>query len=214
MAHKKNKCYVVWQGKRIGIFDSWEACEQQVKGVIGAKFKSFTTRQAAEEAFKQPWEMHYATTTTATKKLLNNQSTTAEATNPILESIAVDAACSGNPGVMEYQGVDTTTAKQLFHQKFALGTNNIGEFLAIVHALAYLKQKSNPKPIYSDSKTAIGWVKKKKVGTKLIRNAKTEYLYELIDRAINWLETNTYTNNILKWETKDWGEIPADFGRK
>jgi ribonuclease HI len=214
MAQKKNKYYVVWQGKRVGIFDSWEACERQVNGVVGAKFKSFATRQEAEKAFKQPWEMHYAIATTPKKKSLNSDTSISKAAKPILESIAVDAACSGNPGVMEYQGVDTTTAKQLFHQKFALGTNNIGEFLAIVHALAYLKQKNDLKPIYSDSKTAIGWVKNKKVGTKLVRNAKTQYLYELIDRAINWLETNTYTNKILKWETEDWGEIPADFGRK
>ena len=144
MAQKKNKCYVVWQGKRVGIFDSWEACEQQVKGVIGAKFKSFATRQEAEKAFKQPWEMHYAIATTPKKKPLNSDTSISKAAKPILESIAVDAACSGNPGVMEYQGVDTTTAKQLFHQKFALGTNNIGEFWQLFMPWHTLNKKTTP----------------------------------------------------------------------
>jgi ribonuclease HI len=96
-----------------------------------------------------------------------------------------------------------------------MGTNNIGEFLAIVHALALYKQKGlTTRPIYTDSVTAMGWVKKKKANTKLEQNAKTAKLYELIQRAETWLQQNTYSNPIIKWETEDWGEIPADFGRK
>ena len=214
MSKKKSNYYVVWQGKRVGIFDSWDVCEQQIKGIAGAKYKGFLTRQAAEEAFKQTWEQYYSINKKTASSGIDKLTAKGKIGKPIIESIAVDAACSGNPGVMEYQGVDTMTNKQIFHQKFALGTNNIGEFLAIVHGLAYLKQKNSAKPIYSDSKTAIGWVKNKKVGTKLVRNAQTEYLYQLIERAIYWLQTNTYSNQLLKWETEEWGEIPADFGRK
>jgi ribonuclease HI len=116
---------------------------------------------------------------------------------------------------MEYQGVDTQTKKLIFHQgPFEEGTNNIGEFLAIVHALALLKKHKSDKIIYTDSKTAISWVKKKTCNTKLERNAKNQKLFELVERAVNWLKTNTYTTPIVKWETKAWGEIPADFGRK
>jgi ribonuclease HI len=117
---------------------------------------------------------------------------------------------------MEYQGVDTKTKEKIFHQgPFLMGTNNIGEFLAIVHALALFKQKGlNNRPIYSDSVTAMGWVKKKKANTNLEQNAKTAKLYELIQRAENWLQQNNYSNPIIKWETENWGEIPADFGRK
>ena len=39
-------------------------------------------------------------------------------------------------------------------------------------------------------------------------------VFVLIQRAINWLNTNSYSTKIVKWETKKWGEIPADFGRK
>ena len=130
-------------------------------------------------------------------------------------SISVDAASSGNPGKMEYRGVDTKSKKQLFIQgPFEEGTNNIGEFLAIVHGLAFLKKINSDKIIYTDSRTAISWVKKKNCNTKLEPNEKNSALFELIDRAIIWLKNNTYKTPIVKWETKAWGEIPADFGRK
>jgi len=103
----------------------------------------------------------------------------------------------------------------LFHQgPFAEGTNNIGEFLAIVHGLAYLKKKNSTRALYTDSKIAMGWVKAKQCKTKLVKNVKNKPLFDLVTRAENWLKTNTYTNKILKWETQAWGEIPADFGRK
>ena len=128
---------------------------------------------------------------------------------------AVDAACSGNPGQMEYQGIDLATGAQVFHFGPIFGTNNIGEFLAIVHALALMEQRGiRDKAIYSDSYNAILWVNKKKCKTTLASTSQTEKLYEIIARAENWLRTHTVSSPILKWETKEWGEIPADFGRK
>lgn len=136
--------------------------------------------------------------------------------NPAInESVAVDAACSGNPGPMEYRGIYLRTGKEIFHFGPVHGTNNIGEFLAIVHALALLKQKGlDTMPVYSDSVNAQIWVRKKKCKTTLVRNEQTEYLHQLIARAETWLKNNTYKNPILKWPTEEWGEIPADFGRK
>lgn len=127
---------------------------------------------------------------------------------------AVDAACSGNPGPMEYQGIDLATGQQVFHFGPMRGTNNIGEFLAIVHALALMEQQGLQKTIYSDSYNAILWVSKRRCKTKLERNAKTEQLYQVIARAERWLATHTFRCPIVKWETKKWGEVPADFGRK
>ncbi|MEM1324741.1 MAG: ribonuclease H family protein [Bacteroidota bacterium] len=204
---KKKKYYVVWQGNQPGIYDSWTDCQLQIKGYPGAKYKSFPSRSAAEEAFGG----NYEDNVTRKSKTVVLESAKADI---VWESISVDAACSGNPGVMEYQGVDTKTKYQFFYQKFDLGTNNIGEFLAIVHALAMFQKKGITMPIYTDSKIAMGWVKKKKVNTKLAKNAKTKFLYELIARGENWLKTNDFRVPILKWETKSWGEIPADFGRK
>jgi ribonuclease HI len=210
---KSTKFYVVWQGKKPGIYSSWSECQEQINGVKTALYKSFESKAEAEMAFAGKAEDYIqkksAVKAPTTKFKKNNHAI-------IWDSISVDAACSGNPGLMEYQGVDTKTKERIFHQgPFLMGTNNIGEFLAIVHALALYKQKGlHNRPIYSDSVTAMGWVKKKKANTKLEQNAKTAKLYELILRAENWLKQNSFTNPIIKWETEDWGEIPADFGRK
>ena len=127
---------------------------------------------------------------------------------------AVDAACSGNPGRMEYQGIDLATGTQVFHFGPVHGTNNIGEFLAIVHALALMERQGLRKTIYSDSYNAILWVSKKKCKTTLVRDAQTAPLFDIIARAEAWLRTHAIQVPIIKWETSAWGEIPADFGRK
>lgn len=128
---------------------------------------------------------------------------------------AVDAACSGNPGPMEYQCIDLATGARVFHFGPVRGTNNIGEFLAIVHALALMdKLGIKGKTVYSDSYNAILWVTKKKCRTRLERNAATEQLFRIIARAEAWLQTHDVTTPVIKWETGRWGEVPADFGRK
>lgn len=131
-----------------------------------------------------------------------------------LQTLCVDAACSGNPGAMEYRGVYLAEGREIFHFGPVHGTNNIGEFLAIVHALALLDKQGTKMPIYSDSATAISWVRRKQCRTQLARTPRTEKLYEMIARAEAWLKAHRVTNPILKWETGEWGEIPADFGRK
>lgn len=206
---KAQKYYVVWQGNTPGIYDSWEDCLLQVKGYPNAKYKAFNSLALAKEAYGNVWTE--VTKKTAGKKFL------VEANTQIIKgSLAVDAACSGNPGDMEYRGVDIDSGTELFHfGPVEMGTNNIGEFLAIVHALALLQKEQKPNTtIYTDSRTAISWVKRKHANTKLVQNAKTKKLHELIIRAESWLKNNTYQNPIVKWETESLGEIPADFGRK
>ncbi len=210
---KKKKYYTVWEGNTPGVYDSWEACKAQIQGYPNARYKSFKSREAAEEAFRESFADHIGQGSPGAPKKAKpiSDKNTADI---IWDSISVDAACSGNPGAMEYQGVHTADGSPIFHKKFSLGTNNIGEFLAIVHALALFKQQGKSTPIYTDSKIAMGWVKKKKAKTKLPRNRKTELLHSLIERAEAWLKQNDYNNPILKWDTENWGEIPADFGRK
>lgn len=208
----KNKYYVIWLGHKTGIVDSWDECLRRTKGYSGARYKAFKTLEEARRAYETPWSQIIASPGKSTglkKKPLTNVNHA-----PIRDSLAVDAACSGNPGPMEYRGVHVDTGKEWFHSKFQLGTNNIGEFLGIVHGLAELKRANINIPVYTDSTIAQKWVKKKKCATKLPRDQKTEPLFQLIDRAEKWLENNTYNQPILKWDTKTWGEIPADFGRK
>ncbi len=211
MKKTKNKYYVVWEGHQTGIFDSWDKCKKQVDGYAAARYKSFATLEEAKSAMVgSPWsyfgKAEKAPASSELRKLYGE---------PLKQAICVDAACSGNPGVLEYRGVSLINGQEIFHRgPFPQGTNNIGEFLAIVTGLAYLKQNNLSLPIYSDSRNAIAWVKTKKAGTRLTKNDKNKELFDLIDRATEWLHNNRTDTQILKWETKAWGEIPADFGRK
>lgn len=208
MSKKKNKFYVVWDGHNPGIYYSWQDCKLQIKNYPQAKYKSFPTKDTAEEAFNIGfYEFQKLKKTKTLSKGLPPEVN--------LNSICVDAASSGNPGRMEYRGVDTKTQSVLFKKgTFENATNNIGEFLALVHGLAFLKSQNSTRAIYSDSRTAMSWVRKRHCKTSLKQNKQNAEVFELIKRAEYWLKNNTYNTQILKWDTKKWGEIPADFGRK
>ena len=208
----KKNFYVVWKGQKPGVYDSWDDCKAQVSGYEGALYKSFASIDLAQKAFgDNPW-IHLNKTNTEKKSAQKKRIPSSQI---IKNSLAVDAACSGNPGLMEYRGVFVGNGQEIFHQgPFEQGTNNIGEFLALVHGLAMLKQQKSDIPIYSDSVNAIKWVKDKKCKTKLEQTNLNEPIFDLIIRAEKWLKENNYTTQIIKWETNDWGEIPADFGRK
>ena len=236
----RQKYYVVWNGPSPGVYSSWEACQEAVNGVSGAKYKSFKSQDEAEDAFEMGEEAYEEakasdagnTSTSSKPRESGESSNSSKASEPIKperptfnpqalpaevirEAIAVDAACSGNPGAMEYRGVYLANGREIFHFGPIHGTNNIGEFLAIIHGLAILKQKGlDSMPIYSDSVNAQLWVRKHHCKTTLVRNDKTEKLHQMIERAEAWLKSNTYRNPIIKWQTDKWGEIPADFGRK
>ena len=69
----------------------------------------------------------------------------------------------------EYKGIDLETEKEVFNFSFPEGTNNIGEFLAIVHWLSWLKsEKKADYSLYSDSRNAIGRVREKKCKTNYV----------------------------------------------
>lgn len=208
----KSKYYVVWTGRKSGIYDGWEACKEQVAGFTGAKYKGFATLDLARSALNDDPHKYFEKGLQTSKKIISTNPLIGE---PLADSICVDAACSGNPGILEYRGVDTASSAELFRVgPFPEGTVNLGEFLAIVHALAYLKQRNSDWPVYSDSRTAMAWLRKGAVNTKLERSNKNRELFSLVERALNWLKNNSWKNPVLKWETEYWGEIPADFGRK
>ena len=241
---QKAKFYVVWKGRKTGVFSSWEECAAQVQGYTGAQYKSFTSHAAAEQAFRGKYTAQVGKPVSSGEWLFSPHP-------PVKNSYCVDAACSGSPGRLEYRGVDLRTGKEIFRAgPYQHGTNNVGEFLAIVHALRMLeKQRSDlsragagtsssragtgattsragagtsssragtgtTTSIYSDSSTAISWVKKKHCNTELVADEKNAPLFKLINQAEDWLAENAFNNPILKWDTKAWGEIPADFNRK
>lgn len=208
------KYYVVWHGLQPGIYTTWEACRQQVKDVKGAVYKSFPTEEAARKAFMEPPHLHVNPQKAKAPHGEPRQPTPSAMPAIAGDAWAVDAACSGNPGPMEYRCVDLADGKEVFHFGPVFGTNNIGEFLAIVHALALLHQKGIRRTIYSDSRNAITWVRNKHCKTQLPVTPQSKYVHHLVQRAEQWLNSHPIDIPILKWQTDHWGEVPADFGRK
>ena len=201
--------YVVRKWKKIWIFDSRDECKEYVNGFSDAKYKWFSRIEDAEIALREWWEDYYEVKKSEKKHIVKNEDI------PFFtESIAVDAACSGNPWEMEYRWIDLQTWKEIFHEKFRIWTNNIGEFLAIVHGLNYLWNDN--RALYSDSRIAISRVNQWKCKTQLSTDKNPDFwkTLETIKRAEKWLKKNWIKHKILKWNTEDWWEIPADFGRK
>jgi ribonuclease HI len=215
----KQKYYAVWKGRRTGVFSTWEACSAQVSGYPGAEYKSFDSLSAAESAFKGEYAAFKGKPASAGQWKMS-------LLKPEIPSISVDAACAGVPGPVEWRGVETATGKQLFKAgPYPDGTNNVGEFLAIVRGLAWLTENQLNWPLYSDSENAILWVRAKKCRTKMERTGRNAGLFELIAEAEAWLSEHDFSGSstagkakqpfrVLKWDTEMWGENPADFGRK
>lgn len=205
----KQKYYVVWKGHQPGIYTSWAECEKQVKGFGAAQYKSFESLNEAQAAYRSNYE-------TFKGKPASKGRWRAASIKPILPSISVDAACSGSPGTLEYRGVFTESEEEFFHVgPFPDGTNNVGEFLAIVHALTWLQKHKKDLPVYSDSENGIAWVYTGKCRTNLKHTPRNAPLFAIIHSAENWLAENELADDaVLKWDTELWGENPADFGRK
>lgn len=212
---EKRKFYVVWEGREPGIYDSWEDCLEQVEGFPGAKYKSYATQAAATEAFRgDPREQ--LTFARQLAKHINMKVDYTAIPGIRLDAIAVDGACSKNPGPMEYRGVRVADGAELFRVgPLEGGTNNIGEYLAIIHVAALLARAGDTTtPIYSDSRTALSWIRRGHSNTKIVPDARNARLMQILARADAWLATHRIPNPLLKWDTDAWGEIPADFGRK
>lgn len=219
---KGKKYYVVWVGRNPGVYDDWSDAQEQITQFQGARYKSFATPQEAAEAYRKGLLADATGDLGAFMRELRQRQAQSEEkcdyrTIPDIDQTAwaVDASCQGNPGIMEYQGINLATGECLFRVgPFHGGTNNIGEFLAIVHALALMEQRGESHTIYSDSRTAISWILKGKVRTTLTESTVNAKVFNLLRRALKWLLTHQFRTRIVKWDTDNWGEIPADFGRK
>lgn len=212
----KQKWYVVWHDGVADIMETWDDCQALMQGVQGSHCKSFKTRDEAVKAYRGDGGPDRQVIFAIAKAQPQQGVNYASIPEIYPGSVAVDGACSGNPGPMEYRGVDIFSGKELFHVgPWPDGTNNIGEFLAIVHALALLGREGKTRTaIYSDSRNALLWVKNKHCNTKLQRTGRNDHIFEVIARAEHWLQTHDYSNFVIKWQTDRWGEIPADFNRK
>lgn len=219
------KFYVVWEGRHPGVYEDWEDAREQIENFPGAKYKGYSSQEEAVEAFRK----YLAGYEAPLGEILVNASIGGKSRNSgkaaapdyrsfpeiDLNGWAVDASCQGNPGIMEYRGVELLTGREIFRVgPFHDATNNIGEFLAIVHALALQYRNNDWHTIYSDSATGMSWLKHRKIKTTLKPTSSNEKVFELLQRALAWISTHQYDARVLKWQTELWGEIPADFGRK
>lgn len=218
----KTKYYVVWEGRNPGVYDDWSDAHEQIENFPGARYKSYSTPAEATAAFREGMvggdRNELGAFLLGARRVQHEREPQADYRNIAAvdqTAWAVDASCQGNPGRMEYQGVDLATGKLLFRVgPFERGTNNIGEFLAIVHAMALMEQHGQTHTIYTDSRTALAWVRNRKLKTTLQRDERNEKLFQLVERALKWLYTHSFRPRLVKWDTDNWGEIPADFGRK
>lgn len=221
------KFYTVWVGRNPGVYDDWDDCLEQVKNFPGARYKAFPNSAAATRAYREGVEqddsadianlLNGADENRRKRRSDRREDPRAYMDNPEIDlrAWAVDAACSKNPGPVEYRGVDLMTGKEIFRVgPLQGGTNNLGEFLAIVHALALMEKTGEWHPIYSDSVSGMAWVRNRRIKTTLTPNAENQKLFELLKRALGWLNNHSYNTPVMKWDTTRWGEIPADFGRK
>lgn len=236
---KRRKYYVVWEGNNPGIYDNWDDAKEQVEGVANARYKSFYSLQDATQAYRTGANSELEGMANLLLQLDSRKRSKAQPAEPKqpaevapavahdaempwrdipavdCNAIAVDASCLGNPGRMEYRGVDLATGKELFRVGvFEDSTNNIGEYLALIHVLALCKKHGVNRTIYTDSKTALAWLRRRGAKTQLKRTQRNTRSFELLERADHWVRNNTWSNPVVKWATEEWGEIPADFGRK
>ncbi|MCM1068179.1 MAG: ribonuclease H family protein [Muribaculaceae bacterium] len=229
MAVKKHKYYVVWAGLSPGVYDSWAECQLQISGVPGARYKSYATLDEAVEAYRGDPDEQLG----IIRSIIKHTSVPKPAAVPggsgpgywatlpgvRMDAIAVDGACAGNPGRMEYRAVRLIDGAEVFRigaTQPLTGTNNIAEYLAMIHLAALLAKSGDTRtPIYTDSKNTLAWLRKGRSNTSLEENERTAPVLALLRRADEWLARfGPIRNPILKWRTEEWGEIPADFGRK
>ena len=215
------KYYVVFKGHNPGVYDNWDEVNEQTKGFPGALFKGFSTSEEAAAAYRNYTgvedrnELYKLISSAIPSKETKDSGTLSDNPEIDQDAWAVDASCLGNPGKMEYRGVEVKTGKVIFQiGPFEDATNNIGEYLALIHAMALMTKKGEYHNIYTDSVTALSWWRNKKIKTKLQQTPRNAKVFELLARASVWANTHRFPGKVIKWQTERWGEIPADYGRK
>lgn len=210
--------YGVWIGRNPGVYDNWNDCKSQVDKFAGAKYKKLlsTTYNEALNEFNQN-AITAVANSPKTTTINNANKNHSNAGVPEKDVLTVDGASNGKN--CEFRAVWYPSNKEVFASKtYDGGTNNIAEFLGLIFALKYLIKNEMPLKVYTDSVTAMAWVRNGKANTTAHTTGKaTEELNNLITKSETFLRENKLLLSkaqILKWETKAWGEIPADYGRK
>jgi ribonuclease HI len=128
----KKKYYVVWEGRETGIFENWATTQKHTTGHKNARFKSFKTRQEAEDAFAA------GDVNQSEKAGVKNQTEKPAISDEYEVSIYCDGSCDPNPGeagsgLAVYHGQDLVEACYGLYEPN--GTNNTAELNALLTAL-------------------------------------------------------------------------------
>jgi len=209
MSKTKNKVYVVETApEEFKTFDNWPACQRFVQGKPFA-FAGGPDRSAAlaKLAATRGAQMGYA-----------RKKAAAPAANPATAGhrpadyptagLTSDAGTHGNPGPCEYQVTDIG-GRLLEHRKLGVHTNNYAELAGIL-AMVRLAIKTGETLLWTDSTIAMGWIRTCRLGPSV---AEPERILEFT-REISRLLAQNPQLQLRKWETRRWGQIPSDFGRK
>ncbi len=196
--------YVVWRGRRPGVYDSWEACAEQVQGYPNALYRAYPSRALAEKAFRMGPEAAWLPTWALAEP------------GPERPSLAVDASASRPRGPVAYRGVllqPRGKVQPVFEGRLGEATVPLGEFLALVRALQWLDAHEQRMPVYTDSTTALGWFHRGGPSPTALERT-PEDARRSLEEALRWLQQHPGPWDVRLWETAAWGENPADFGRK
>jgi ribonuclease HI len=161
------KFYVVWAGRKTGVFTEWATTQAQVDKFPGAKFKSFATRAEAVQAFE-----------TGAPRPTGRRPASEKRSAPRLEvhtasvglQIYCDGACEPNPGnagsgIAVYR--DGSVVQLWYGLYNPNGTNNTAELNALHQALLIAEAacaEGQTAQILCDSTYAINCVSKWSAG--------------------------------------------------
>lgn len=211
----KNKFYVVWKGRETGVFTDWTEVSKLIKGFRNAEYKGFANKESAELEF-QLGSPSGRSKINEVKVSEKPEGASSKTKAPDYECLTVDGSYLGSKNMMQYRCVWNASGEEVFGTKPILGGNqNIAEFLALVGAMKYrVVTKQYDLHIYSDSKTALSWVRNKKIKSTYDLGQLDEIVQNRIYGALEFISKSGVAKNLFKWESALWGEIPADYGRK
>lgn len=138
-----------------------------------------------------------------------------------MQGVFVNCKCEDNPGIAKFQLYDLNLKKVLTVSDNFYCSNDLTEFLGLVNSIYYCFH-NNHEHLFSNSETAISWIRKKKYRSNLIRTKETEITWDKINKALKWLKTLEYTDKsgsfrdpstkkivyVHKWLESEWGKSP------
>lgn len=132
----------------------------------------------------------------------------------VVDASVVKINSKNSAGLAEIRGVDISSGKIVFNKSISWRTtNNIAEYLAIYVGFLYVDSLGKDMVIYSDSTNAISWIRNGKCKTGF-HSTDPKQQQNIIKAESRTTSDWKNVKSVRFWNNKEWGENPADFGRK